>query len=94
MARKFAHEEAYRGDDLLRKLEKQVVICGAGALGSNLADTLYRQGFTKVRVIDMDRVEGHNVNTQFYGSNDVGAMKVNALKTRLFRDTGVEIENR
>ena len=93
MAKIFAHEESYRGKDLLVKLaSKQIVICGAGALGSNLADMLCRQGYSKLRVIDMDRVETHNVNTQLFGQVDVGSMKVASLRNRLFRDTGVEIE--
>jgi molybdopterin/thiamine biosynthesis adenylyltransferase len=92
-SRKFGHEESYRGKDLLAKAtSKQIVICGVGALGSNLADMLCRQGFSKIRAIDMDRVEAHNVNTQLYGDGEVGAYKVAALKNRLFRDTGVEIE--
>jgi molybdopterin/thiamine biosynthesis adenylyltransferase len=90
---KFAHEESFRGKDLLSKLaSKQIVLCGAGALGSNLADMLCRQGVSKIRVIDLDRVEGHNINTQLFGDADVGALKVNALKNRLFRDTGIEID--
>lgn len=93
MARKFTHEESYRGKDLLDKLaKKQIILCGAGALGSNLADMLCRQGVSKLRVIDMDRVEVHNIGTQIYGDADVGAMKVAALKNRIFRDSGVEIE--
>lgn len=91
--KKFAHEEAYRGDDLVARLAKtQIVICGAGALGSNLAETLVRQGCTSLRVIDMDRVDTHNVNTQVYGDADHGALKVNALKNILFRAVGVEID--
>lgn len=93
MAKKFTHEEAYRGDDFLDKLSnKTLVICGAGALGSNLVDMLSRQGVSSIRVIDMDRVDEHNVNTQVYGDQDVGAMKVNALRNRIFRDTGVAID--
>lgn len=71
---------------------KQIVVCGVGALGSNLVDLLVRQGIAKISVIDMDRVESHNVNTQLYGDADVGALKVAALKNRLFRDVGVEIK--
>ncbi len=93
MAKKLNHEVAYRGEKNLAHLKsKQIVLCGVGALGSNLADTLLRQGVENLRVIDMDRVETHNVSTQLYGDADVGAMKVAALKNRLFKDTGVEIE--
>ena len=93
MAGKFHHEELYRGADLAQKLSAvRVTLCGAGALGSNLADTLARQGFTQLRVIDRDRIEEHNVSTQLYGEGDVGAWKVDVLRGQLFRATGIEIE--
>ena len=43
-------------------------------------------------MIDCDRVEEHNVNTQLYGAADVGAWKVDVLRNRLFRAVEVEIE--
>lgn len=93
MAGKFHHEELYRGADLAQKLAgTRVTLCGAGALGSNLADTLARQGLRKLRVIDRDRIEEHNVSTQTYGEGDVGAWKVEVLRSQLFRCTGIEIE--
>ncbi len=93
MADKFHHEAIYRGNDQLAKLaDQRLTLCGAGALGSNLADNLARQGFRHLRVIDRDRVEEHNVGTQLYGESDVGAWKVEVLRQRLFRATGVEIE--
>src|SRR5439155_19190132 len=69
-----------------------LTLCGAGALGSHLADNLARQGFRQLRVIDRDRVEEHNVGTQLYGESDVGAWKVEVLRQRLFRAAGVEVE--
>ena len=73
MAGKFHHEAIYRGADRLAKLAAvPVTVCGAGALGSHLADNLARQGFTQLRVIDRDRVEEHNVGTQLYGESEVG----------------------
>lgn len=93
MSRKFLHEVLYRGAGALDKLAvPQVTICGAGALGSHLADSLARQGFKKLRVIDRDRIEEHNVSTQLYGVSEVGAWKVEALRNRLFRAVEVEIE--
>lgn len=93
MAGKFHHEELYRGADLAAKLAAiRVTLCGAGALGSNLADTLARQGFRQLKVIDRDRIEQHNVSTQIYGEGDVGAWKVEVLRSQLFRATGIEIE--
>jgi molybdopterin-synthase adenylyltransferase len=93
MASKFHHEALYRGADSLVKLAGlQLTLCGAGALGSQLADNLARQGVQHLRVIDRDRVEEHNVSTQLYGESDVGAWKVEVLRQRLFRATGIEID--
>ena len=38
-----------------------------------------------LRAIDRDRIEQHNVSTQFYGEGDVGAWKVEVLRGQLFR---------
>lgn len=93
MPGKFLHEEIYRGQDALARLARPcVAVCGAGALGSHLADNLARQGFRNLTVIDRDRVEEHNVNTQIYGASDVGAWKVEVLRNRLFRSVEVEID--
>ena len=93
MTGKFHHETLYRGPELVAKLSRiRHTICGAGALGSNLADNLVRQGVAHLRIIDHDRVEEHNISTQLYGESDVGVWKVEALRNRLFRTTGVEID--
>src|SRR5439155_4644790 len=93
MPGKFHHEQIYRGPDALARLAAtRITLCGAGALGSHLADNLVRQSFGPLRVIDRDRVEEHNVSTQLYGESEVGAWKVEALRNRLFRATGVEID--
>src|SRR6059058_5090821 len=93
MADRFHHEAIYRGAGELAKVAGfKLTLCGAGALGSHLADNLARQGFTQLRVIDRDRVEEHNVGTQLYGEADVGAWKVEVLRQRLFRATGVELD--
>lgn len=92
MADKFLHESIYRGEPFARLAGQRLTICGAGALGSQLGDNLARQGFSQLRVIDRDRVEEHNVGTQLYGVSEVGGWKVEVLRQRLFRATGVEIE--
>lgn len=93
MADKFHHETIYRGADSLERMaQAHLTFCGAGALGSHLADNLARQGVRYLRVIDRDRVEEHNVSTQLYGESDIGGWKAEILKQRLFRATGIEIE--
>jgi molybdopterin/thiamine biosynthesis adenylyltransferase len=93
MASKFHHEQIYRGADSVARLASvRLTLCGAGALGSHLADNLVRQGFGSLKVIDRDRVEAHNVSTQIYGESDVGAWKGDVLRNRLFRAAGVEVD--
>jgi molybdopterin-synthase adenylyltransferase len=93
MPDRFHHERLYRGDARLARLaETSLVLCGAGALGSHLADNLSRQGVARLRIIDRDRVEQHNVGTQIYDESEVGAWKAEVLRNRLFRATGVEAE--
>jgi molybdopterin/thiamine biosynthesis adenylyltransferase len=93
MASKFHHETIYRGPGSIEKLATvSLTLCGAGALGSLLADNLARQGFQRLKVIDRDRIEEHNVGTQLYGEAEIGAWKVEALRSRLFRSVGIEIE--
>lgn len=88
----FRHESAYRSPELMEKIKThRIVICGAGALGANIAESLTRQGFGSLTVIDKDRVEDHNRATQPYGKADVGAQKAKALYARLYRDTGTQI---
>jgi molybdopterin/thiamine biosynthesis adenylyltransferase len=94
MVGRFHHEQSYRGDAAVAQFARlRLTLCGAGALGSHLADNLARQGFRLLRVIDRDRVEEHNVGTQIYNEADVGAWKAEVLRNRLFRSVGVEIES-
>jgi molybdopterin/thiamine biosynthesis adenylyltransferase len=92
MADMFLHEAIYRGREQIKALaSRNLVICGAGALGSLMTDNLARQGFRRLTVVDFDRVELHNTGTQLFGKGDVGAFKVDVLKAHCFRNTGIEI---
>ena len=86
----FLHETRYR--DLSPALGRQVTICGAGALGANLTETLARMGLRKLRVIDRDRVEPHNLSTQPWAQQDVGVPKVRALAMALYRAVSARVE--
>jgi len=88
----FHHETLYRGAEALARLgQVRLTVCGAGAVGSNLVDSLVRQGVRQVTVIDFDRMEAHNVGTQTYAESDVGAFKAEVLQAEVFRAVGVEI---
>lgn len=88
----FIHEKEYRGDQLLKKIaDTNLFFCGAGAVGSNLVDSMVRQGFSKITALDFDRVTDHNRGTQIWGRRDVGQLKTSALKTIIFNSMGVTI---
>lgn len=93
MPGKLHHEALYRGDALLARLAAtRIVLCGAGAVGSNLTEHLARIGARTLAVIDDDRVEEHNLSTQTYGESDIGLHKVEALRNHCFRAVGCEIQ--
>ncbi len=76
----------YINEEKLEKIENTTVgIAGAGGLGSNCAQALVRLGFRKLIIIDYDRVESSNLNRQFYFSDQIGMIKVEALKENLLR---------
>jgi len=91
----YYHEQLYRTPDLMARLrEMKVTICGAGALGGNIAESLGRSGFARLRVIDRDRVEERNLSTQPYYRSDIGAFKAKILANALFRALGVTLDAR
>jgi molybdopterin/thiamine biosynthesis adenylyltransferase len=92
MSGTFVHEEEYRGEDLLNKIGTQsVTLCGVGAIGSNFADSIVRQGFKNITAIDMDRITDHNRSTQIWGSRDIGQFKVTVLRNMLFNSMKIGI---
>lgn len=91
---KLRHEEIFRGKVLMEKISAiAILICGAGALGSQLSVNLARSGFRKLTVIDRDRVEEHNIGTQIYGLDDIGAKKSEILRNMIYRELGEEIRS-
>lgn len=91
----FFHEQLRRSAEVMRRLREQpVTVCGAGALGANLAESLARTGFARLRVIDRDRVEERNLSTQPYYRADVGAQKARMLANNLYRALGVRVDAR
>lgn len=83
-----AHTERLFNPELARPIE----LIGVGSVGSHLAMGLAKMGFTDIRVWDDDFVASHNVPASLYGRNDVGALKVHALRRRVEDDTGVLLD--
>lgn len=69
-----------------------ITILGAGATGSFVAYQLAKLGIEDITVYDFDKIEPHNIPNQLFGINDVGEMKVDALRERIYRDTGIQIK--
>ena len=90
MSNFFLHEQVYR--DLSAIAERRVTLCGAGALGANLAEHLARMGLRRLRVVDRDTVEAQNLSTQPWQTQDVGAPKVRILANMLHRAVGARVE--
>src|SRR5258708_22555461 len=91
----FFHEQLYRSPELMARVrEMAVTVCGAGALGANMVESLARSGFARLKVIDRDRVEERNLSTQPYYRSDIGAFKAKILANSLFRALGVTIDAR
>ncbi|HEV7843932.1 MAG TPA: ThiF family adenylyltransferase [Pyrinomonadaceae bacterium] len=91
----FFHEQLYRSAELMARVrELPVTVCGAGALGANITESLARSGFTKLCVVDRDRVEERNLSTQPYYVADVGAFKAKVLAHALYRAVRADVSAR
>ena len=58
----------------------RIHIIGCGSVGSTLAENLARCGLTKFTLWDFDYVEDHNIANQMFRQQDVGKLKVEALR--------------
>lgn len=85
--------------DLTRQLDifdpsaitDEIVIVGAGGIGSAIAWLLAKMGVRHIRIIDFDTVEPHNIPNQLpYDNEDIGKPKVEALLERL-KEHGAEV---
>ena len=74
------------------KDDARIHIVGCGSVGSTLAENLARCGVTKMTLWDFDTVEAHNIVNQMFQQEDVGKLKVEALKDILM-DINPEIKD-
>lgn len=68
-----------------------IVICGVGALGSALA-VACRNLDASLRLVDFDRVESKNLQSQAFVKQSVGKNKAQALKMQLQNFYGLKVE--
>ena len=89
----FFHEKLQRTAEVVEKMHAvPVTICGAGALGANIAESLARAGFKQFIIIDFDRVEERNLSTQPYQRGDIGALKAKMMVNMLYRAVGAKVQ--
>lgn len=88
----FYHEE--RHQSLAQVRDTPITICGIGSLGGPIAETLARMGYSRLTLIDNGRVEERNLSCQPYSRADVGAWKVRALASSLYRAVQSKAEPR
>lgn len=87
------HESLYRSERSMAQIyAAKVVVCGAGAIGGNLAENLARSGIGAIKIVDFDRVEERNLGTQPYLKSDVGSPKAKVLAARLYGCVGIKPE--
>ncbi|GEM_PF-4460856 len=65
--------------------KKHVCVVGTGAIGSNIAINLARNGFSKITLVDLDKVETPNIGTQEFFQDQKGLQKTKALSLTLKR---------
>lgn len=70
-----------------RLTELDITVIGVGAIGRQLALQLAALGAPRLTLIDFDTVDATNITTQGYRHQDIGRLKVEAL-----RDALLEIE--
>ena len=65
------------------RVKDDIHIIGVGATGSFVAMELARMGVPVLNIYDFDDVEIHNIPNQYYDTNDLGKLKVDALVEKL-----------
>lgn len=77
----FSRNKGILETDVMAK--KHAVILGCGSVGSLVAMELARSGVAHFVLVDSDTMEYHNICRHQCGIEDVGDLKVNALKRKL-----------
>lgn len=73
-----------KAEKIRKKLKGSCVgIAGVGGLGSNAAISLVRAGVGRLILVDFDSVEENNLDRQYYFRDQIGKVKVEALKENI-----------
>ncbi len=74
-----------------KALKLPITVIGAGGIGSWTVLALAKMGCSNIKVYDFDRVEDHNVASQFFKEGQLGLDKVEALQENVLEQTGIKI---
>jgi sulfur carrier protein ThiS adenylyltransferase len=73
-----------KAEKIRKKLKESCVgIAGVGGLGSNAAISLARVGIGRLILVDFDTVEENNLDRQYYFRDQIGKVKVEAVKENI-----------
>lgn len=74
------------GNDATQKVSQKnfsIAILGCGSIGSNLAYKLCKSGISNITLVDPGKLESSNIGRHYLGMNNVGKLKVEAMKETL-----------
>lgn len=75
----------YQLAELPARRRSNVLVLGAGALGSHLVDQLARAGVGKISVVDPQTMEGANIGRHLLGAESLGLSKAKQVAQRVSR---------
>ena len=73
-------------------LESDIAIIGLGGVGSPTAYILAKMGFKNLQLCDFDKVDAHNIASQFYSLEDIGKNKAEALAKRIEKELETKVK--
>ncbi len=81
----FSRTEKLIGKESMEKLKKaNIIVFGAGGVGSYAIEALVRAGISNITVVDNDSVSESNINRQLIALNStVGKLKTDVVKERI-----------
>lgn len=74
------------------KLKLPIHIIGCGGIGSWTALMLAKMGCSNIHIYDFDKIEEHNVASQFFKESQLGEYKTDALVHNVYEQTGITLQ--
>ena len=78
-----SRNSVYINNDLQKKIKEKTIFFAGCGLGSVIAESAIRTGFSRFKLIDGDNVDSSNLNRQYYFRKNIGKNKAQSLKDNL-----------